>query len=332
MCENIERKGVMIMFNGLNKNNTKRVTVHNGRKGKNGVYNANHNDRNYENEMDSSQNKYMSVNPRLTFEEAEAEFYEKHFSLGLGRKNNKYIKQGHKSNCQTMDDYRTNARSCPEETLIYIGNRNNTATAIDLWQIVQEQIAWEQKTFPNVAILDVALHTDEDGAPHIHKRQVWIGHDDDGNEIVNQNQALREMGVEAPNPSKKVDRHNNPKMTYTEAVRSHFKALCRQYGYDIEDIPREASKSGLTLAQYQLDQVRKEEQKISKKLQEAEHKISEADEYVDRVKKDADEYAKSVRESVRGTAKLVDAREKAEEITQEEEKERPWYTQLKSML
>lgn len=331
------------MFNGLNKGNKKRVTVNNSRKGKNGVYNANHNDRNYENEMDSSQNKYMSVNPQLTFEEAEAEFYEKHFSPGLNRKNNKYIKQGHKSNCQTIDEYRKNERSCPEETLLYIGNRNNTATAIDLWQIVQEQIAWEQKTFPNVAILDVALHTDEDGAPHIHKRQVWIGHDDDGNEIVNQNQALREMGVEAPNPSKKVDRHNNPKMTYTEAVRSHFKALCRQYGYDIEDEPREASKSGLSLLQYQVDQLKKENEQLSKKLQEAERKISEADEYVDRVKKDADkyasnvtndadEYAKSVRESVRGTAKLVDAREKAEEITQEEEKERPWYTQLKSML
>lgn len=79
---------------------SKRLTNHNGRKGKDGVYNPKHNDRNYNIEhsrnIDPSKtanNKTWHCYPEenLTFEEAEKKFYEENFSSYLTQKNDRYI-------------------------------------------------------------------------------------------------------------------------------------------------------------------------------------------------------------------------------------------------
>lgn len=243
-----------------------RLTAHNGRAGKDGTYSAKHNDRNFdERQADhidperSRQNyywhRYMQGNEdKMTFEDAEALFYERHFRAALDERNERSIAQRHPERVKTMDDYRQSQKTCPEEQIMQIGRDGQTIDRRQLWSICAQQISWEQKQFPNFKILDIALHADEQGAPHIHKRGVWVAHDEDGREIVGQAKALREMGIEAPDPSKAYGKYNNAKMTYTRQCREHFAELCLARGLDMELEPREHSKSGLALEEYKAQQ------------------------------------------------------------------------------
>lgn len=239
-----------------------RVTNHNKR-----VPSARHNDRNFDiehaNHIDPTkvaQNRYWACYKDCTFEHAERVAYSTLFTAGLDAANERHLKNRHPDHVRDMDAYRTSKQTCPEETLYYIGNRQNLDRPDPnaLWGITLELLKWQQRTYPQCRILNAAMHVDEQGAPHIHVRQVWIGHDRDGNAVVSQTKALREMGVERPNPSEKQGRFNNPKQTFTETVRSKYMALCMEHGLDVDIIPRETSKSGLAHLDYQAQQAREE--------------------------------------------------------------------------
>lgn len=239
-----------------------RVTNHNKR-----VPSARHNDRNFDiehaNHIDPTkvaQNRYWACYKDCTFEHAERVAYSALFTAGLNAANERHLKNRHPDHVRDMDAYRTSKQTCPEETLYYIGNKQNLDRPDPgvLWGITLELLKWQQRTYPQCKILDVALHMDEQGAPHIHVRQVWIGHDRDGNAVVSQTKALREMGVERPNPNEKQGRFNNPKQTFTAAVRSKYMALCMEHGLDVDIIPQETSKSGLAHLDYQAQQARQE--------------------------------------------------------------------------
>lgn len=73
-----------------------------------------------------------------------------------------------------MDEYRKSPQTCPEEVILQIGKMGDTIPADMMARIIQEQINWEQQQFPGVKVLDVALHMDEQGAPHIHERRAWV--------------------------------------------------------------------------------------------------------------------------------------------------------------
>lgn len=259
-----------------------RLTAHNGRKGKNGVYSPKHNDRNFDarqadhiDEERSSGNwywhRYQKQEPEITFEDAEAKFYEKHFRETLDARNQKSIDARHPERVKTMDDYRSSAKTCPEEQIMQIGRKDQSVDADLLRQIAVEQINWEQKQFPNFRLLDVALHVDEEGAPHIHKRGVWVCHED-GREAVGQAKALAEMGLKAPDSDKKYGKYNNAKMTHTKECREHLAELCRERGIDLEMTPKEHSKSGLALEEYKAQQ---EQEKARQAQQEQERMQAE---------------------------------------------------------
>lgn len=266
-----------------------RATQHNARGGKDGAFSARHNDRDFNistadhidpNRQDQNWywHCYQSAHPELTFEDAEKRFYDQYFTAGLTAKNERYIKQRHKERCQTMDEYRRSMKTCPEETIMAIGSlKDGTVRPEVLHDICMKQLVWEQKTFPQVRLLNVSLHADEEGVPHIQSRKAWIAYDKDGNEIINQNKALELMGIERPDPGKKKSRYNNPKMTYTAMCRNHLLELCRERGLDIEVIPREASKSGRSMIQYQADQEKeKAEQIVNQAKLEAEQIVQDA--------------------------------------------------------
>lgn len=261
-----------------------RTTMHNGRAGKDGAFRASHNDRDFDLEkadhIDQTRTPnnwtwhcYQKSKPGLTFEDAEKLFYEKTFSQSLEAKNERYRKNRHAEKVQTMDEYRTSKQGCPEETIWEIGKVGDTVPAAVLKKIVLAQINWEQKTFPNVKTLDVALHVDEEGAPHLHQRKVWVADSKDG-KTVGQGKALKEMGLERPDMSKKEGRYNNAKISYTERCREHFQSLCKAQGLDIETVPKEASETGLSLLEYK----RREEEK---KLEEAKARQKQVNEDTD---------------------------------------------------
>lgn len=246
-----------------------RVTQHNGRSGKDGVFGTRHNDRNFNtahadhiNKDMQSQNVFMYAgqkhHPGLTFDQVERMTYEKHFRAHLDERNARQIAARHPSRVQTMDDFRKAKQTCPEETIMQIGDSKLHPTAEQLQQICNEYLSWQHKTFPQVKVLDMAYHLDET-TPHLHERHIWIAHDKDGHEFPNQNRALQEMGIERPDPAKPEGRYNNAKMTYTAQCRAKFAEICRDHGLEIETQPKQRSESGLTMLEYQS---RQEEQRL----------------------------------------------------------------------
>ena len=246
-----------------------RATIHNGRTSRLGAFTPRHNDRNFNishaEHIDPERvknNRYWNWtgNPETTFEAAEAAFYEKHIRQHLDAQNARYKAQRHAERVKSMDEYRKSPQTCPEEVILQIGKLGDTIPADMMARIIQEQINWEQKTFPGVKVLNVALHMDEQGAPHIHERRAWVYTDKDGNSAISQNKALEQMGIELPNPDKPRGRFNNRKQTFSRMCREHLLQICREHGLEIEEIPQEKSKSGLSHVAYM---TRQEEEKAA---------------------------------------------------------------------
>lgn len=256
-----------------------RVTLHNARAGKNGVFSASHNDRTFKSQDEkvhrekTPNNLYWCLGfkemhkgtPLRNFDEVEREVYIKYFSKALTAQNEKHRKAGNLNRIKSIDDYRRSKRTCPEEVLLYIGNKDTHADVDTIRAISSDYIKWQTKTFPNVLPLDVAVHVDESGAPHIHMRQVWRAFDKNHNPIVSQTKALRELGLERPDPSKRESRYNNAKQTFTRMCREKLLELCKVHGLDVETNPRERSESGLSQAEYKARQ----ETKHAKRAQDA---------------------------------------------------------------
>ena len=242
-----------------------RATIHNGRTSNLGAFTPKHNDRNFNinhaehiNPERVKLNRYWNwTGKEITFEDAERTFYEKHIRQHLDAQNARYRAQRHAERVKSMDEYRRSPQTCPEEVILQIGKLGDTIPADMMARIIQEQINWEQQTFPGVRVLDVALHMDEQGAPHIHERRAWVYTDKDGNTAISQNKSLEQMGVELPNPDRPRGRFNNRKQTFSKRCREHLLQICREHGLEIEEIPQEKSKSGRTLEDYQAGEAEK---------------------------------------------------------------------------
>lgn len=278
-----------------------RTTLHNGRKNRQGqAYRASHNDRKFDldkaehiEQERTKENIYwhylQKENPDMDFSTAEKTFYKDHFEEALSIRNSSYIQHGNKKQVKTLEEYMQ--EHCPEETIWMIGNAEDMIPAKILHNVWTEQKTWMEAMFPQVTVLDWALHVDEQGAPHIHERHVFIGHDKRGLEVVGQNKALAEMGISAPNPQKPTGRHNNAKMTYTAICRQHFQELCKRHGLDIEVQPRERSEMGLTQAEYKTRQEEKAAARAEMKMKAAEQTVNGLKEIEEQVSRQInDEY------------------------------------------
>lgn len=253
-----------------------RITTNNSRRSAGGrVYSPRHNDREF-----SLQNS-PHIDPTRTadnwswqwlenhgkqcsFEDAEREYYARHISDHLQAVNRRYEAQRHAERVKTLDEYRKSPQSCPEETIVCIGNREHHPDPSELLAAYLELQHWQQQTYPQLQVLDYAMHLDEQGAPHIHERHVWTYTDTDGHLAIGQARALEQMGIQRPHPEQPRSRYNNEKMTYTQAVREKFVEICRQRGLEIKTQPRERSQSGLTLIEYQARQKEKRLQELQR--------------------------------------------------------------------
>lgn len=274
-----------------------RATIHNGRTSNLGAFTPKHNDRNFNinhaehiNPERVKLNRYWNWtgNPETTFEAAEIAFYEKHISAHLEAQNARYRAQRHAERAKTMDEYRKSPQTCPEEVILQIGKLGDTIPADMMTRIIQEQINWEQKQFPGVKVLNVALHMDEQGAPHIHERRAWVYTDKDGNTAISQNKSLEQMGVELPNPDRPRGRFNNRKQTFSRMCREHLLQICREHGLEIEEIPQEKSRSGRTLEDYQAGEAEKRAADAERRRQ-----------FSERAAESAEKQAESARDTAR---------------------------------
>ena len=275
-----------------------RATIHNGRTSHLGAFTPKHNDRNFNishaEHIDPERvknNRYWNwTGKEITFEAAEIAFYEKHIRQHLDAQNARYTAQRHAERAKTMDEYRKSPQTCPEEVILQIGKLGDTIPADMMARIIQEQINWEQKQFPGVKVLNVALHMDEQGAPHIHERRAWVYTDKDGNFAISQNKALEQMGVELPNPNKPRGRFNNRKQTFSRMCREHLLQICREHGLEIEEIPQEKSRSGRTLEDYQAGEAEKRAADAERRRQFSERAAESAEKQAESAKDTARSY------------------------------------------
>lgn len=258
-----------------------RMTIHNGRAGKDGAYNPRHNDRSFDishaEHIDPERmpgNVYWNWTEKkdISFEDAERLFYEQHCRTHLDAKNARYVAQRHPERVRTMDEYRQNPRTCPEETLLMIGNKNEYVPAKTLQALCEDLRNWEEKQIPGLKILNMALHVDEQGAPHIHMRKAWIYRDENGTESISQGKTLEKAGIPLPHPDKPQGRNNNRKQTFSKQERQALYEICRGYGLEslLEMQPRERSKSGQTLTEYQARQAEERANAAEMRTQAAE--------------------------------------------------------------
>lgn len=254
-----------------------RITTNNGRHTRGRAYSPKHDDRAFNRQnaphidpartADNWTWTWMENYERLcSFEDAERIFYAKHLSDHLQAVNARYEAQRHAERVKTLDEYRRAPQSCPEETIICIGNRERHPDPGELLAAYLELQHWQQTQFPQLHVLDYAMHLDEQGAPHVHERHVWTYTDADGHLAIGQARALEQMGVQRPHPEQPRSRYNNEKMTYTAMVRAQFAEICRKRELEIETRPRERSQSGLALIEYQ---ARQEERHLQELQREA---------------------------------------------------------------
>ena len=248
-----------------------KLTRHNGRTGKNGVYNPKHNDRQFD--IDNSdhidlerakRNVYWdcyngirsaSVTGREdeivdSFEEVEQLFYKIHYQDYVEGQNARNWKNHHPERNRTTDDIRTHKKTCPEETIYQIGTKDDYVDPDVLLTIVTEFITELSDRFgEHFHLLNWSLHLDE-STPHIHERHVFDCKNAYGEIFPQQEKALETLGFELPNPEKKAGRFNNRKMVFDATCRILLFDICKKHGLELEEEPSYGGKEYLEKQDY----------------------------------------------------------------------------------
>lgn len=271
-----------------------RMTIHNGRAGKNGTYSPKHNDR----QFDTSRAEHIDpermpgnvywnwTGENVSFEDAEKAFYEEHCREYLDAVNQRHREQRHPERVRDMDAYRTARQTCPEETLFMIGNRDEHLPPKTLRAICEKLKDWEESTVSGLKILDMALHVDEEGAPHIHMRKAWIYRNENNVESIAQSKTLQAAGIPLPHPDKPAGRHNNRKQTFSQMERKALYEICRGYGIEslLEMQPREKSQSGREFEDYKASKAEERAKAAEMRAKMAEEKTKQAEASLKKVK------------------------------------------------
>ena len=123
-----------------------KASRHNGRSGKHGVYDVKHNDRDFDVEhsehIDSErtkQNVYWdcyqgysfagsSQERQFNFTEIERAYYYEHYSDFVDAQNERNEQARHPERNRTIDDVLKNNKTCPEESVIQLGNIDHAVT------------------------------------------------------------------------------------------------------------------------------------------------------------------------------------------------------------
>ena len=274
-----------------------KLTRHNGRSGKNGVYNPKHNDRNFK--IENSEH----INPELAkkdflwdcyqgfattemrdreelssrFEKVEQAFYSQRYFDYCDGQHERNFKRGHTERDRTTEDLRLSKKTCPEESIIQIGTKEEHVDPVVLLKIASQYFSEFEKRFgTNVHILDWALHLDE-ATPHIHERHVFDVVNQYGEVQPAQDKALEALGVTLPYPDKPKSKTNNRKVMFDSICRTMLFDICKEHGLILDEEPSYGGRKYLEKQDYilmkQKQKLAEQEIQIGQKQQE----ISEAD-------------------------------------------------------
>lgn len=172
-----------------------------------------------------------------TFEEIEISYYKKFFGQALEQTNSNYLKQGHPERVKTMEQWYKSKQKAPFETILQVGDMNSTIDPEIFKKMCFDYVNHINRNYgKGIKVLDVAIHFDET-SPHAHIRQVY-SYNDGGIAKIGQAKALEQLEIELPDPTKKIGRNNNRKMTLDKHLRQEWQEIAKSYGFDIETTPR----------------------------------------------------------------------------------------------
>ena len=167
-------------------------TRHNGRSGKDGVYNPLHNDRRFDPEhsehIDNErvrQNIYWDCyqgyttmadrgkEDNFSFNQIEMAYYVDHYSDYVINQNKRHEKARHPDRCKGVEDVLKNKKTCPEESIYQLGTIDEHASVETLVLVFDEfKKEFDERFGSNVHIIDWSLHMNE-VTPHIHERHAF---------------------------------------------------------------------------------------------------------------------------------------------------------------
>ena len=240
-----------------------RATRQNGRKGKEGVFKAGHNDRSFDPKKTDHINPDKSVcnvywdfiqglniadengirpERKYNFDEIELAYYISQFGEAIEAQNERHLKARHPNRVRSVKDVLKNAKTCPEESVYQLGTKDGYADPVLFAQVVVELITEVEKRYgTNYKVLDWALHMDE-ATPHIHERHVFFAPDDYGLIAPQQDRACEELGFEKPDPEKDSTINNFRKMSFDAEIRRLYIEIAEKYGITIEKVPLKGKK------------------------------------------------------------------------------------------
>lgn len=286
-----------------------RASRHNGRSGKHGVYDVKHNDRNFDvansEHIDAERTKLNvywdcyqgyclngdTSERKMTFTEIEKAYYFEHYGDHVDAQNERNEKAGHAERNRTTDDVLKNNKTCPEESILQLGNIDCSVTPDVLAKVVAEFFEeFEKRYGSHVHILDWALHLDE-ATPHVHVRQVYDALNKYGELCPQQEKALEELGFELPDPTKKRSRFNNRKMCFDAECRKLFLDIGQKNGVELEYEPEYGRASYLEKQDYIIENQQKRIAKMQAALDDITLKVLDMENMVEQIADDAYEKA-----------------------------------------
>ena len=286
-----------------------RASRHNGRSGKHGVYDVKHNDRNFDvansEHIDAERTKLNvywdcyqgyclngdTSERKMTFTEIEKAYYFEHYGDHVDAQNERNEKAGHAERNRTTDDVLKNNKTCPEESMLHLGNIDCSVTPDVLAKVVAEFFEeFEKRYGSHVHILDWALHLDE-ATPHVHVRQVYDALNKYGELCPQQEKALEELGFELPDPTKKRSRFNNRKMCFDAECRKLFLDIGQKNGVELEYEPEYGGASYLEKQDYIIENQQKRIAKMQAALDDITLKVLDMENMVEQIADDAYEKA-----------------------------------------
>ena len=286
-----------------------RASRHNGRSGKHGVYDVKHNDRNFDvansEHIDAERTKLNvywdcyqgyclngdTSERKMTFTEIEKAYYFEHYGDHVDAQNERNEKAGHAERNRTTDDVLKNNKTCPEQSILQLGNIDCSVTPDVLAKVVAEFFEeFEKRYGSHVHILDWALHLDE-ATPHVHVRQVYDALNKYGELCPQQEKALEELGFELPDPTKKRSRFNNRKMCFDAECRKLFLDIGQKNGVELEYEPEYGGASYLEKQDYIIENQQKRIAKMQAALDDITLKVLDMENMVEQIADDAYEKA-----------------------------------------
>ena len=270
------------------------LTRHNGRSGKNGVYNPRHNDRSFNVENSdhidadrAKRNVYWDCMHGLhgpgsepgctSFEDVEKDVYQLFYHKATEAQNERNIKNRHPERNRTPEDLLHDKRTCPEETIYQIGSMDETVPPEVLAEIAVVFFNELSRRYGEYFhILDWSLHLDE-ATPHIHERHVFDCEDSHGFRFPQQEKALEKMGIELPDPSKPKGKNNNRKMTFDKMCRELLFEICEKKDLYLQREPTSGGRFYMEKQDYIIAQQKKKLAEMEAALEAATLKLEDVE-------------------------------------------------------